>query len=125
MPLHTQKPKPVEAGVLDRDNKSRKRQTLRFVFHCSSTSAAHSSPDVPLKGFRRPHLAAAETRCQGPNNCRQTYASQLLTTGAVTLQWLEEQMGHTTIAMLERHYGKYISKDGPGMIPLLEHAPKL
>lgn len=58
-------------------------------------------------------------------NCRHTYASQLLTTGAVTLQWLKDQMGHTTIAMLERHYGKYICKDGPDMIPLLEHALKL
>jgi integrase len=64
-------------------------------------------------------------RYRGPNNCRHTYASQLLTTGAVTLQWLKDQMGHTTIAMLERHYGKYISKDGPDMIPLLEHALKL
>jgi len=27
--------------------------------------------------------------------------------------------------MLERHYGKHISKDGPDMIPLLEHALKL
>jgi len=27
--------------------------------------------------------------------------------------------------MLERHYDKYISKDGPDMIPLLEHALKL
>jgi integrase len=123
--IHTQRAKPVEVEVLDRDNKTRKRQTLHFVFHCSSTGAAYSSSDVLLKGFWRPHLAAAEVRYRGPNNCRHTYASQLLTTGAVTLQWLKDQMGHTTIAMLERHYGKYISKDGPDMIPLLEHALKL
>ena len=125
MAMHTQKLKPVEVEVLDRDNKTRKRQALRFVFHCTSTGAAHSSSDMLLKGFWRPHLAAAEVRYRGPNNCRHTYASQLLTTGAVTLQWLKDQMGHTTIAMLERHYGKYISKDGPDMIPLLEHALKL
>jgi integrase len=125
MAMHTQKLKPVEVEVLDRDNKTRKRQALRFVFHCTSTGAAHSSSDMLLKGFWRPHLAAAGVRYRGPNNCRHTYASQLLTTGAVTLQWLKDQMGHTTIAMLERHYGKYISKDGPDMIPLLEHALKL
>ncbi|MDH0702331.1 DUF3596 domain-containing protein [Pseudomonas toyotomiensis] len=125
MAIHTQKLKPVEVEVLDRDNKTRKRQALRFVFHCTSTGAAHSSSDMLLKGFWRPHLVAADVRYRGPNNCRHTYASQLLTTGAVTLQWLKDQMGHTTIAMLERHYGKYISKDGPDMIPLLEHALKL
>lgn len=125
MAMHTQKLKPVEVEVLDRDNKTKKRQALRFVFHCTSTGAAHSSSDMLLKGFWRPHLAAAEVRYRGPNNCRHTYASQLLTTGAVTLQWLKDQMGHTTIAMLERHYGKYISKDGPDMIPLLEQALKL
>ncbi|AVO55769.1 Arm DNA-binding domain-containing protein [Ectopseudomonas mendocina] len=125
MAMHTQKLKPVEVEVLDRDNKTRKRQALRFVFHCTSTDAAHSSSDMLLKGFWRPHLEAAEVRYRGPNNCRHTYASQLLTTGAVTLQWLKDQMGHTTIAMLERHYGKYISKDGPDMIPLLEQALKL
>jgi integrase len=125
MAMHTQKLKPVEVEVLDRDNKTRKRQALRFVFHCTSTGAAHSSSDMLLKGFWRPHLAAAGVRYRGPNNCRHTYASQLLTTGAVTLQWLKDQMGHTTIAMLERHYGKYISKDGPDMIPLLESALRL
>lgn len=123
--IHTQQLRPVEIEVLDRDNKTKKRQALRFVFHCTSTGAAHSSSDMLLKGFWRPHLEAAEVRYRGPNNCRHTYASQLLTTGAVTLQWLKDQMGHTTIAMLERHYGKYISKDGPDMISLLEHALKL
>lgn len=123
--IYTRCAPPVEVEVLARDNKTKKREKLHFVFHCTSTGAAHTSSDVFLKGFWRPHLKEAGVRYRGPNNCRHTYASQLLTSGVVPLHWLKDQMGHTTIAMLERHYGKYISKDGPDMIPLLEHALKL
>jgi integrase len=78
-----------------------------------------------LKGFWRPHLAAVGVRYRGPNNCRHTYASQLLSTGAVPLDWIADQMGHTSTAMIWRHYGKWINQDGPDMIGLLEHALKL
>lgn len=78
-----------------------------------------------LKGFWRPHLANAEVQYRGPNNCRHTYASQLLTTGAVPLDWIADQIGHTSTAMIWRHYGKWINQDGPDMIGTLEHALKL
>ncbi|WP_282338534.1 DUF3596 domain-containing protein [Pseudomonas sp. PS02288] len=123
--VHTEKAKPVEVEVLDRDNKTKKQQRLRFVFHCTTTSAAHTSSDMLLKGFWRHHLANAEVRYRGPNNCRHTYASQLLSTGAVPLDWIADQMGHTSTAMIWRHYGKWINQDGPDMIGILEHALKL
>lgn len=121
----TGKGAPVEVDVTARDNKTVRKQKVHFVFHCSGTNAAHSSSDVLLKGFWRPHLQSVGVRYRGPGNCRHTYASQLLSTGAVPLDWIADQMGHTSTAMIWRHYGKWINQDGPDMIGLLEHALKL
>lgn len=122
---YTEKLSSVEVEVTDRDNKTKKRVKVRFVFHCTTTSAAHSSSDMLLKGFWRPHLDKVGVRYRGPNNCRHTYASQMLSTGAVPLDWIADQMGHTSTAMIWRHYGKWINKDGMDMIGVLEHALKL
>jgi integrase len=116
---------PVEVSVTDRDNKTVKVQTLRFVFHKSTTGAAWTSSDVLLKNWWRDHLAVAGVRYRGPNNCRHTYASQMLSTGVVPVDWIADQMGHTSTAMIWRHYGKWINQDGPDMVGLLEHALKL
>jgi integrase len=121
----TERATPVDIEVTDRDNKTKKRVKVRFVFHSTTTNAAHSSSDMLLKGFWRPHLAKVGVRFRGPNNCRHTYASQLLSTSAVPLDWIAEQMGHTSTAMIHRHYGTWINKDGPDMIGILEHALKL
>ena len=120
----TGKGSPVEVSVTVRDNKTERKQKVHFVFHCTTTNAAHTSSDMLLKGFWRPHLAAAGVRYRGPNNCRHTYASQLLSTGAVPLDWIADQMGHTSTAMIQRHYGTWINQDGPDMIGMLEHALK-
>lgn len=116
---------PVLVDVTERDNKTVRVRKLRFVFHNSSTGAAHTSSDMLLKGFWRPHLKAAGVRFRGPNNCRHTFASQLLTTGAVPLEWIADQMGHTSTDMIRKHYGKWINDDGPDMVGILEHALKL
>ena len=121
----TEQSRPVEIEVTDRDNKTKKRQTVRFVFHCTTTGAAHSSSDMLLKGFWKPHLHAVGVRYRGPNNCRHTYASQLLSTGAVPVDWIADQMGHTSTAMIWRHYGKWINRDGADMIGILERALEL
>jgi integrase len=121
----TEQAQPVDIEVTDRDNKTKKRVKVRFVFHCTTTNAAHSSSDMLLKGFWRPHLQSVGVRYRGPNNCRHTYASQLLSTGAVPIDWIADQLGHTSTAMIWRHYGKWINQDGPDMISLLEHALKL
>lgn len=121
----TEKAAPVAIEVTDRDNKTKKPVKVRFVFHCTTTDAAHTSSDMLLKGFWRPHLESVGVRYRGPNNCRHTYASQLLSTGAVPLDWIADQLGHTSTAMIWRHYGKWINKDGMDMIGVLEHALRL
>ncbi len=116
---------PVDIEVTDRDNKTIKRQRVRFVFHKTTTGAAWTSSDVLLKTWWRDHLAARGLRYRGPNNCRHTYASQMLSTGVVPLDWIADQMGHTSTAMIWKHYGKWINEDGPDMVGLLEHALRL
>lgn len=121
----TAKRDPVQIEVTDRDNKTVKRQTVRFVFHKSTTDEAWTSSDVLIKTWWSKHLEEVGVRYRGPNNCRHTYASQMLSTGVVPLDWIADQMGHTSTAMIWRHYGKWINKDGPDMIGLLERALQL
>lgn len=116
---------PVEVDVTDRDNRTVKRQKLRFVFHKTTTDAAWTSSDVLVKTWWRGHLEKVGVRYRGPNNCRHTFASQALSTGVVPLDWIADQMGHTSTAMIWKHYGKWIHQDGPDMVGMLEHALKL
>jgi len=113
---------PVTVDVTDRDNRTVKRQKLRFVFHKTTTDAAWTSSDVLIKTWWRRHLENVGVRYRGPNNCRHTYASQMLSTGAVPLDWIADQMGHTSTAMIWKHYGRWIHQDGPDMVGMLEHA---
>ena len=64
-------------------------------------------------------------RYRGPGQCRHTYVSQLLSTGAVSIDWIAEQMGHTNGNIIRKHYGIWINEDGPGVIGMLKHALKL
>ncbi len=55
-------------------------------------------------GFPRlTHLLPAEVRYCGPGQCRHTYASQLLTIGVASVDWIAEQMGHTSANMIRQH----------------------
>lgn len=63
--------------------------------------------------FFKAHLKAAGVRYRGPGQCRHTYASQLLTTGVASVDWIAEQMGHTSANMIRQHYGMWINEDGP------------
>ena len=62
---------------------------------------------------------------RGPGQCRHTYASQLLTTGVASIDWIAEQMGHTNGNMIRQHYGTWINEDGPDVVGMLEIALRL
>ncbi len=42
--------------------------------------------------------------------------------GGASLDWIAEQMGHTSGNMIRKHYGTWINEDGPDVIAILEHA---
>ncbi|EPK5166145.1 Arm DNA-binding domain-containing protein [Pseudomonas aeruginosa] len=116
---------PVQIEVIDRDNRTRKAQRVRFVFHNSASGAAYSTSDTLRNGWWHGHLRNAGVRSRGPNQCRHTFASQMLSSGIATPEWIADQMGHTSTAMIFKHYAKWISKDGPDIVGLLNQALKL
>lgn len=111
--------------VVERDNRTIREQRVRFVFHNTATSEPYRSSDVLRHGWWINHLANAGVRQRGPNTCRHTFASQMLTSGIATPEWIADQMGHTSTAMIFKHYAKWISEDGPDVVGLLNQALRL
>jgi len=110
----------VEIEVTDRDNRTVRKQNVRFVFHNSHTDGGYATADNLRNGWWNAHLKAAKVRHRGPNHSRHTFASQMLTSGVVPLDWIAEQMGHTSTAMIHQHYGKWIRNDAADMTALVE-----
>jgi integrase len=100
----------VTVGVVDRDNRTIKPRALSFVF-LAPRGEPFRDADQYRNQFWAGHLKTAGVRYRGPNQCRHTFASQLLTSGGVNVEWVAEQMGHTSTAMIWRHYGKWIKDD--------------
>ncbi|KZZ76193.1 hypothetical protein A3766_14655 [Oleiphilus sp. HI0132] len=63
-------------------------------------------------------LREANVRHRGPNQCRHTFASMLITK-YVPLGIVAEIMGHTSESMLKKHYGKIIHEDRPSTAKLI------
>ena len=103
--------------VLDRDNSTIRQQKVRWLWlhedHINHYNYDH------IKNRWRQHLEACDVRYRAPNNGRHTYASQLLTTGLISAEWLAQQLGHGSTAMIHKHYGKFIPTDEPGHISRL------
>lgn len=108
--------------VVERDNKTVRKHKLHFVFLNTKSGLPHVSDFVVRDRFFKAHLKAAGVRYRGPGQCRHTYASQLLTTGVASVDWIAEQMGHTIANMILQHYGMWINEDGPDVIGILQHA---
>lgn len=111
--------------VVERDNRTIREQRVRFVFNNTATGEPYRSSDVLRHGWWIGHLEKAGVRQRGPNTCRHTFASQVLSSGLATPEWIADQMGHTSTAMIFRHYAKWISQDGPDVVGLLNQALKL
>lgn len=115
----------IEVEVVERDNKTKRKHSLHFVFLNTNTGEPHVSDFSVRDRFFKAHLKAVHVRYRGPGQCRHTYDSQLLTTGVASIDWIAEQMGHTNGNMIRQHYGKWINEDGPDVIAILEHALQL
>lgn len=122
---YTQSLPPVQIEVTDRDNRTLRKQSVRFVFHNTASGQAYSTSDTLRNGWWKSHLKKAELRPRGPNQCRHTFASQLLSSGFASPEWIAEQMGHTSTAMIFKHYATWISEDGPDFVGILNKALNL
>ena len=113
--------KPIEVEVLQRDNKTKVLQAIRPVLRNTNTGLAHTRSS--FLRFYTDHLRAAKVRFRGPNHCRHSFASQLLTLG-VSKEWIAYQLGHSSTKMIEQHYGKWITEDAPPMAKMVSEMLK-
>ncbi len=114
--------KPHLVDVVQRDNRTVRQYKLHFVFLNTTTGEPHVNDFSIRDRFFKTHLEHAGVRYRGPGQCRHTYASQLLSSGVASIDWIAEQMGHTSSNMIRKHYGTWINEDGPDVIGMLENA---
>ncbi|SEG14818.1 Arm DNA-binding domain-containing protein [Billgrantia desiderata] len=105
--------------VVDRDNRTVRKEKLRLVF-LNSLSGKPFYENALRERFWRVHLKRAGVRYRGPNQCRHTFISQMLSLGVVPLHWISQHVGHATIEMIQRRYGKWIRTDGQDVPNMIE-----
>lgn len=103
---------PVVIQVTQRDNVTVKDDTFRPVFRNGLSNLPWNYGSL-IRWFSG-HLRRAQVRHRGPNQCRHTFASQMLS-NYVSLEWVARQLGHTDTTMVKKHYGRWIKTDTPNM----------
>lgn len=98
--------------VLQRDNKTWKKEAIQFVFINSKTRKPFLHAKQYEKSFFTSFLENAGIEHRGPGQLRHTFASQALTAG-ISKEWIAVQMGHNGTHMIDLHYGRWIKEDAP------------
>lgn len=104
---------PVTIHVKQRNNNQTKKAEVNFVFINPKTDTYYSLESL-RRSFKRMSQVSG-VRYRSPNQCRHTFASQALSS-YVDQFWIARQLGHTSIAMLKKHYGRWIPKDVKSMV---------
>ena len=108
----TRKAPSEEINVIQRDNITTKKQKVRFLFRSSTSGLLWNGRT--LSNWFTEHLKKAEVRHRGANQCRHTFASQMLSS-YVPVEWVARQLGHADTTMVRKHYGRWIPKDTKSM----------
>lgn len=103
---------PFIVKVKQRDNVTVKEDTVRLVFRNGQSNQPWN--DNSLRRWFTGHLRRAKVRHRGPNQCRHTFASQMLS-NYVSLEWVARQLGHKDTTMVKKHYGRWIHTDTPNL----------
>lgn len=101
---------PQLLDVLTEDYRRTTKVNLRFVFLNSITQELFSDVSNYRSRFFDPHIRKAGIRYRAPKQARHTFSYQLLTAG-VDIYWIAQQLGHTSIKMIEKHYGKWMNNE--------------
>jgi integrase len=110
----------IELEVTERDNKTIRRVKVRTVFCNSRTGLSHNNDQSISDRFFKTHCKNAGVRYRPASQCRHTFISQMLTLGTVPLHWIANHVGHSTIEMIQRKYGKWIQQDGKNVLNSIE-----
>ncbi len=111
---------PAKIKVTDRDHRTIKQQELHFLWYSANLGTHHNYEQ--LRHIWKKHLNSINVPYRPLNNGRHTYASQVLSTGVVSAEWLANQLGHANTGMIHKHYGKFIPDDSKHIIRLLDQA---
>ncbi|WP_412494898.1 tyrosine-type recombinase/integrase [Shewanella algae] len=98
----------VEIQVRQRDNITQKTEQIQFIFRNSQSGNPWDAHSV--RRWFTGVLKRAKVRHRGPNQCRHTFASQMLSSH-VPIEWIARQLGHYDTSMIKKHYGKWINSD--------------
>ena len=114
----------IEINALQADNKTFRTANITPVFLSTNTGRQYYSDKTLRESFFIAHLKKAKVRYRGPNHCRHTFASKMLTIG-MPKQWVAKQMGHTSTTMIDKHYERWISEDAPFMAQMASDRLKM
>lgn len=101
-----------EITVIQRDNNTSKKMKVRFLFR-SSTGDLLWSAKALSNWFTAP-LEKAEARQRGANQCRHTFARQMLSS-YLPVEWMARQLGYADTTIERKHYERWIPKGTKGM----------
>jgi integrase len=110
----------IEIEVTDRDNRTVRKIKIRSVFCNTRTGLPHTSDLAIRDRFFRTHCEHSGVKFRPPSQCRHTFISQMLTLGTVPMHWIAAHVGHSTIEMIQRKYGKWIQQDGENVLGIIE-----
>ncbi|HGY1052041.1 TPA: tyrosine-type recombinase/integrase [Aeromonas salmonicida subsp. pectinolytica] len=118
---HARHRKEKAISVMCADNRTRIKLRRTLLAYYPDKRRQYTSVDEFREDFFEPFCATAGVAYRGPSQFRHTYASQLLSAG-VNIEWIAKQMGHTSTAMIRRHYGKWLVEDAADFKTLAENA---
>lgn len=102
--------RPRSITVTQTDNRTKKIISRTLVAYNRPARRPYASVDEYRETFFQPHCDLVGVKYRGASQLRHTYASQLLSAG-VNVEWIARQMGHNGTAMIERHYGRWLTED--------------
>lgn len=104
--------------VLQRDNKTKRPFTGCLLFPNLLNGKPYKDAKDCNQAFKA-LLSNASVRNRGINQSRHTFASQAIMSGA-NLHWIARQMGHTSLAMIYKHYARWIEEDSSNFAAQLD-----
>ncbi|MDE1464828.1 tyrosine-type recombinase/integrase [Spartinivicinus poritis] len=110
---------PVEHALLDQKKYTSDYQ--EFVFHHPNRPEKWLNDKQVREWAWRPALDKARVRYRNPYQTRHSFACLMIAQNE-NLFWIAQQMGHTGVEMINRHYGKYIEQYGKQYKPKSDFA---
>ena len=103
---------PEEIEVTQRDAITKRKEKITLLFRNSVSQRPWNGRT--LSEWFTDHLKRSNVRHRGANQCRHTFASQVLSS-YVPIEWVSRQLGHSDTTMVKKHYGRWLPDDTKSM----------